>query len=179
MDRIGDRPSERAHRQRAVTHSPATAGKSPNQAQHGSRRRPAAPTVRGQNVTENLSTKCGNGGEAATWFSQIARDSAPGPQGRPNRPPSPISLVVGRRRRPIDGLWIGQTRSGRSPRSRPTRSAPASSGPRPRSSGPASAATASGPAAGNAKPSAVATSTTRRRFRTFFYGAPDRMAGAP
>jgi hypothetical protein len=31
-----------------------------------------------------------NGGVAASWFSLIAR-SAPGPQGRPNRPPSTIS----------------------------------------------------------------------------------------
>jgi hypothetical protein len=33
-----------------------------------------------------------------------ARKCAPGPQGRPNRPSSIILLVVGRRRRPIDGL---------------------------------------------------------------------------
>jgi hypothetical protein len=36
-----------------------------------------------------------------------ARECAPGPQGRLNRSSSTISLVVGRRRRPIDGLWIG------------------------------------------------------------------------
>ena len=45
----------------------------------------------------------GNGGEAASWFSQIARECAPGPQGRLNRPPSTILPGVGRRRRPIDG----------------------------------------------------------------------------
>jgi putative membrane protein len=44
-----------------------------------------------------------NGGEAASWCSAIARECAPGPQGRPNRPPSTISPGVGRRRRPIDG----------------------------------------------------------------------------
>jgi hypothetical protein len=32
-----------------------------------------------------------------------ARECAPGPQGRLNRPPSTISPGVGRRRRPIDG----------------------------------------------------------------------------
>jgi hypothetical protein len=32
-----------------------------------------------------------------------ARECAPGPQGRPNRPPSTIPPGVGRRRRPIDG----------------------------------------------------------------------------
>jgi hypothetical protein len=42
------------------------------------------------------------GGEAASWFWD-ARECAPGPQGRPNRPPSTISPGVGRRRRPIDG----------------------------------------------------------------------------
>ncbi len=36
-------------------------------------------------------------------FSNCAR-SAPGLQGQPNRPSSIISLVVGRRRRPVDGL---------------------------------------------------------------------------
>jgi hypothetical protein len=46
-----------------------------------------------------------------SWFSEIARECAPGPQGRPNRPSSTILLVVGRRRRPIDGLSIGQTDS--------------------------------------------------------------------
>jgi hypothetical protein len=40
-----------------------------------------------------------------------ARDSAPGPQGRLNRPSSTISPGVGRRRRPIDGLSISQTDS--------------------------------------------------------------------
>jgi hypothetical protein len=40
-----------------------------------------------------------------------ARECAPGPQGRPNRPPSTIPLVVGRRRRPIDGRSISQTDS--------------------------------------------------------------------
>jgi len=40
-----------------------------------------------------------------------ARECAPGPQGRLNRPSSTISLVVGRRRRPIDGLSISQTDS--------------------------------------------------------------------
>ena len=30
----------------------------------------------------------GNGGVAADWFSEIARECAPGPQGRLNRPPS-------------------------------------------------------------------------------------------
>jgi hypothetical protein len=40
-----------------------------------------------------------------------ARECAPGPQGRPNRPSSTILLVVGRRRRPIDGLSISQTDS--------------------------------------------------------------------
>jgi hypothetical protein len=43
------------------------------------------------------------GGVAASWFSLIARECAPGPQGRLNRPSSIILLVVGRRRRPIDG----------------------------------------------------------------------------
>ena len=51
-----------------------------------------------------------NGGVAAGWFSEIARECAPGPQGRPNRPSSTILLVVGRRRRPIDGC-DGQTDS--------------------------------------------------------------------
>jgi single stranded DNA-binding protein len=50
--------------------------------------------------------------------------------------------------------------SGRSPRSRPTRSAPPSSGPRPRSNGPANAATATATRAGSGRPSAAATSTT-------------------
>jgi hypothetical protein len=49
-------------------------------------------------------------GVATDWFSGCAR-SAPGPQGRPNRPSSTISPGVGRRRRPIDGLSIGQTDS--------------------------------------------------------------------
>jgi hypothetical protein len=40
-----------------------------------------------------------------------ARECAPGPQGRPNRPPSMISPGVGRRRRPIDGLWIDRADS--------------------------------------------------------------------
>jgi hypothetical protein len=35
-----------------------------------------------------------------------ARECVPGPQGRPNRPPSTISPGVGRRRRPIDGRSI-------------------------------------------------------------------------
>ena len=35
-----------------------------------------------------------------------ARDCAPAPRGRLNRPSSTIPLVVGRRRRPIDGLSI-------------------------------------------------------------------------
>ena len=37
--------------------------------------------------------------------------SAPGPQGRANRPPSTISPGVGRRRRPIDGLSIDRADS--------------------------------------------------------------------
>jgi hypothetical protein len=40
-----------------------------------------------------------------------ARECAPGPQGRLNRPSSTISPMVGRRRRPIDGLSISQTDS--------------------------------------------------------------------
>jgi hypothetical protein len=51
------------------------------------------------------------GGVAAGWVSEIARDSAPGPYDRLNRPPSTISPGVGRRRRPIDGLWISQADS--------------------------------------------------------------------
>jgi hypothetical protein len=52
-----------------------------------------------------------NGGEAANWFSLIACECAPGPQGRPNRPPSTISPGVGRRRRPIDGRFIDRADS--------------------------------------------------------------------
>jgi single-strand DNA-binding protein len=54
--------------------------------------------------------------------------------------------------------------SDRSPRSRPTRSAPPSSGPRRRWSAPASAATANTPAGGSGRPNAVATSTTGHPF---------------
>jgi hypothetical protein len=43
--------------------------------------------------------------------SEIARECAPGPQARLNRPSSTILLVGGRRRRPIDGLSMGQTDS--------------------------------------------------------------------
>jgi hypothetical protein len=38
-------------------------------------------------------------------------ECAPGPQGRPDRPSSSYWLVVGRRKRPIDGLSISQTDS--------------------------------------------------------------------
>jgi hypothetical protein len=61
-------------------------------------------------IRTNVLTKCGNGGVAASWFSEM-RDSAPGPQGGLNRPSSIIPPGVGRRRRPIDGLSIGQTDS--------------------------------------------------------------------
>jgi single-strand DNA-binding protein len=54
-------------------------------------------------------------------------------------------------------------RNGRWPRSRPTRSAPASSGPRPRSSGPPNAAPATAPKGGSGRPSAAATSTKHPR----------------
>ena len=60
--------------------------------------------------------KCVNGGEAASWFSGIARQCAPGPQGRPHRPSFAIPLVVGRRRRSIDRLLIGQTDSNKAKR---------------------------------------------------------------
>ena len=40
-----------------------------------------------------------------------ARDCAPGQKGRLNRPSSIIPRGVGRRRRPVDGLWISQTDS--------------------------------------------------------------------
>jgi hypothetical protein len=40
-----------------------------------------------------------------------ARDCAPGPQGGLNRPSFTISLLVGGRRRPIDGLSMDQTES--------------------------------------------------------------------
>jgi single-strand DNA-binding protein len=61
--------------------------------------------------------------------------------------------------------------SGRSPRSRPTRSAPASSGPPPKSNGPASAATASAPAGGSGRPNAVVSSTTSRLSERLNVGA--------
>jgi hypothetical protein len=63
-------------------------------------------------------------GEMRDWrrsrklVSGIARECVPGPQGRPNRPPSTISPGVGRRRRPIDGLSISQTDSYVAKRSR-------------------------------------------------------------
>jgi hypothetical protein len=49
--------------------------------------------------------------KAANWVFLDARDSAPGPQGRLNRPPSTISPGVGRRRRPIDGRSIDRADS--------------------------------------------------------------------
>jgi single-stranded DNA-binding protein len=71
-------------------------------------------------------------------------------------------MVTGRLRQ---RSWrLPRATSGRSPSSRPTRSAPRSSGPRPRWSGPASAATATGLRDGSGRPNAVATSTMRRRF---------------
>jgi hypothetical protein len=62
-------------------------------------------------IWERAIWRYGSGGAAAGWCSGIACECAPGPQGRLNRPSSTISLVVGRRRRLIDGLSIGQTDS--------------------------------------------------------------------
>jgi hypothetical protein len=56
-----------------------------------------------------------NGRAAATWFLN-ARECAPSPQGRPDRPSSTISPVVGRRRRPTTGFEsIGRTPRARRP----------------------------------------------------------------
>jgi single-stranded DNA-binding protein len=75
-------------------------------------------------------------------------------------------LVTGRLRQ---RSWeTPRATSGRSPRSRPTRSAPPSSGPRPRWSGPAIGATTTALRGGSGRPRAAASSPTRRRFEQPF-----------
>jgi hypothetical protein len=88
---------------------------------HGTSQSASEPTEP-DTVREGIRpSECGDGGEAASWFSLIARECAPGPQGRPNRPSSTIPPVVGRRRRPIHGLSISQTDSYVAKRGRVTR----------------------------------------------------------
>src|SRR5215207_11435128 len=77
-------------RRRAVTHNPASGGKSPNQARTDTAADdPKAAGVRGQKVAENVSLKSGNGGVAADWFSEMRAIARParraGPIVRPPR----------------------------------------------------------------------------------------------
>jgi hypothetical protein len=103
MDRIGDRPGQgQIAGAQLLTTRPVEANHLTKHEIGTAADDPKAAEVRDPKWQKTL-VEIPNGGVAANWFSEIARECAPGPQGRLNRPPSSLSPGVGRRRRPIDG----------------------------------------------------------------------------
>src|SRR5215211_9053177 len=101
---------------------------------------------------------------------------------RPNTWPTPSPKATGSWSPAGSASAAGKppkARSGRSPRSKPTRSGPASSSPPPRSNGPANAPSATAAKVASGRPNAAATSTTNPPSEQPSFRRPRPWPGAP